>query len=162
MADPRPSPHSVSTERIHSRRLCIASAGAPFLLPSALRLSLTLARVRLAKMVQEYLRRIIEACLVSASEGAPGGARQLGGKAAGGAVPGAVGAKGAASRLPTSLLYCEERQSFVRTQRSQGGLIDWSSVYSPALSLFSALPTSATAVSKHQSSCHRVLREVAP
>lgn len=82
----------------------------PDFFSTAVRLSLTLIFCclslifivffrRRAKTIQEYLRRIIEACLVSAREGDGSGARQLGAKAAAGVVSGAVGAKGAAGSL---------------------------------------------------------------
>lgn len=65
----------------------------------------------LRKRSQEYLRRIIEACLISAREGEAAGARQPGGKAAAGAVPVLVGAKGGADSSWMQSLKCRPREN---------------------------------------------------
>lgn len=93
MADPPPS--------FFSRPAAVADLALSFA-------HAVLGGYRAKTMIQEYLRRIIEACLVSAREGGAGGGGQLGGKAAAGVVPEAAGAKGAtAGWLRTSQTFCK-------------------------------------------------------
>lgn len=80
----------------------------PFLLPSCSCCILFRLACASHDPSQEYLRRIIEACLVSAREGGAGGARQLGAKAPGGVVPTSIGLKGAAA-LPQRVLSTAKR-----------------------------------------------------